>query len=203
MVVRAIGRRTPPLRGLHRWWIIRRWESAGQPTPPPSHHKRRVLVSYAEVFDCATFVETGTFLGDTVAVMRRYAERVYSIELDDELAMRAKGRFRNCDNVQIIQGDSAEELPRLLSAIPRQPSLFWLDGHFSGGITALGGEETPIMRELAAVLPLPAARAVLIDDAREFGSNVNYPVLETIERLAGQYGFLFEVRDDIIRLIRW
>jgi hypothetical protein len=200
--IRSIGWRIAPVRGLHGWWTVRRWERAGRPIPPPSHYKRQVVAEYAHESGSAVFVETGTFLGDTVATLHPLFEWVYSIELDEALAARAQARFRRCGNVQIIHGDSATEIPRLLPKIAGRPCLFWLDGHFSGGFTALGEAETPIVHELEAVAPFPGAKAVLIDDAREFGPNVNYPALADVENLAKRFRFSFEVRDDIIRLTR-
>ena len=57
-------------------------------------------------------------------------------------------------HVTIFQGDSATVLPKLLATI-QEPCLFWLDGHYSGGITALGKSITPILDELQTISPTP------------------------------------------------
>jgi hypothetical protein len=48
------------------------------------------------------------------------------------------------------------------------PSLFWLDGHYSGGVTARGGLGAPVVRELVASFASKRRRILLFDDARLF-----------------------------------
>ena len=53
-----------------------------------------------------------------------------------------------------------------------EPTLFWLDGHYSGGVTARGSKETPILDEVDKILSTKESRHVLIvDDARCFGTD--------------------------------
>ena len=60
-----------------------------------------------------------------------------------------------------------------------EPALFWLDGHYSGGGTARGATDTPVVEELTAVLGSRERRhAVVVDDARCFGSDPAYPSVE-------------------------
>ena len=54
-------------------------------------------------------------------------------------------------HVYILQGDSTHVLSAILGKIS-QPCLFWLDAHCSGGQTARGELETPIMWELSCIL---------------------------------------------------
>jgi len=81
--------------------------------------------------------------------------------------------------------------------------LFWLDAHWSGGSTAKGELETPIMQEIECILahPLSARHVLLIDDARCFVGQNDYPSLETLRKriLAAHADWLFEVQNDIIR----
>lgn len=57
-------------------------------------------------------------------------------------------------------------MPQIVAELGH-PALFWLDGHYSGGGTAKGKQETPISLELRAVLDAPASvRVFLIDDVR-------------------------------------
>lgn len=58
-------------------------------------------------------LEIGTGLGYQAAVLSRLARRVYSIEVIEELAKRARGRLKRLkiDNVEIRVGDGAQGWP--------------------------------------------------------------------------------------------
>ena len=58
----------------------------------------------------------------------------------------------------MIQGDSGIELMNLAARID-QPSLFWLDGHYSAEETAKGDKETPVIEELQHILDGPGQRS--------------------------------------------
>jgi hypothetical protein len=176
---------------------VRRWEREGRPPPPPPEVKRKTLRSYARSYGLRTFVETGTFMGDTSEAMRPHVERVITIELSSELAQRARQRFAQHPAVRVLEGDSGRLLPELLADL-EEPALFWLDGHYSEGVTARGDEDTPVRAELRAILAhAVAGHVILIDDARDFTGGV-YPTVDEIREQAAPYDF--EVRDDIIRL---
>ena len=120
-------------------------------------------------FGLTTFMETGTFRGDTTAVAARIFESVHSFELSAELHANALKRFSGQANVHLHHGDSAELLPRILASGPREKILFWLDGHFSGGPTAQGKLNTPILDEIRAIAAAGIKDCVvLVDDLRCF-----------------------------------
>jgi len=183
---------------------VEEWEKKGRPVPPPHLVKQKTVKEYAAKFSTGVFVETGTYLGDMVSAMKDSFHRIVSIELDVNLYRRAKRRFEGSDNILILQGDSSEELPRLLANIG-EPCLFWLDGHYChypGGKTAKGALETPIMEELKCILGHSVAgHIILIDDARLFLGDNDYPTLEEVQCLVQERrpDWVFEVQDDIIR----
>ncbi len=194
----------PLWTGLREWREVRRWEAAGCPAPPPHAIKRKLIRGYATTGRFRTFVETGTYLGEMVEAMRDLFERVVTVEVEPALAARASERFRGRPNVQVLQGDSMSLLPAVL-AEKKGPCLFWLDGHFSGGITGQGARETPIRAELLAILSdSEAGHVVLIDDARCFTGEGHYPTLAEVEdyvtRLRPEWKMI--LRDDIIRVGR-
>jgi hypothetical protein len=192
-----------------RWkeWMERRrllaaWHAAGRPSPPPHEIKQRIVLRYAKRHRVRVLVETGTYLGEMVEATQRRFERVISIELDPKLYQQATERFSRLPHVRIIHGDSGEVLPTVLAELDA-PALFWLDGHYSGGITAKGERETPILREVDNILSHAIDRhVILIDDARLFNGTHDYPTLAELEvfiracRLHSQ----FEVEDDVIRI---
>ena len=62
-----------------------------------------------------------------------------------------------------------------------EPALFWLDGHYSGGVTALGTTTTPIFAELQEIeLSKRKSDVILIDDIRLFNGHDGYPTLEDL-----------------------
>jgi hypothetical protein len=182
---------------------LARWETSGRPVPPPGAHKRRVIRAYGSSTGIRTLVETGTLFGDTIYALRNDFDRLVSIELDDSLYAAAIRRFRRFPNIQILHGDSGDRIQEVLSDL-HEPAVFWLDGHFSGGITATADEETPINRELDAILrhPIPN-HIVLIDDARCFGRDPDYPTIEQLREFLQRKSprSKMTVEDDIIRIL--
>ena len=156
------------------------WETKGKPAPPPHIIKQQTLKSYADKYDLKVLVETGTFYGDMIEAMKHVFEKIYSIELSQELFEKAKKRFKDQSHVELIQGDSGIELRSLLSKI-NQPTLFWLDGHYSAGETAQAAKDTPIFEELQHIFDTPdRGHVIIIDDARCFGSYADYPSIEQL-----------------------
>ncbi len=180
-----------PLRDRLRAWVIRRrdrtarleWErSEGLIVPSPSA-KQQTLRSYAQGHRLKVFVETGTYYGDTVEALKDVFDRIYSIELSTELYEQARLRFADEAHIQLICGDSSVELRRIMGRLDR-PALFWLDGHYSGGVTAQGEKDTPILEELACILDAPdRGHVIVIDDARCFGRDRDFPTIEELSDL--------------------
>ena len=179
---------------------IQRWRSSGSPLPPPSVFKQRTVRSYARRFGLTTLVESGTYLGDMVEAQRSRFEKVVSIELSHELHFAARKRLARATNVELLEGNSGDVLPTVMERLDR-PALFWLDGHYSSGITARGDLETPIRRELEVVLSSPGEHCILVDDARCFGSG-DYPSIDDVVALVKRKrpGWSCTVQDDIIRI---
>jgi hypothetical protein len=181
--------------------ILRRWLQ--HPVPPtPYAYKRRLILDYAQRHQPRVLVETGTYFGDTTDAVRAVFDRVYSIELDVELHAGAARRFRQDRKVRLLQGDSGERIKDVLGEI-REKALFWLDGHYSAGITAKGALETPILQELNHIFAHSVRdHVLLIDDARCFGVDADYPSIEQLEQHVRMHrpDAKIEVKDDIIRL---
>ena len=182
---------------------IRDWDRKGRPAPPPPEVKRRALRAYAREFGLKVFVETGTFHGDTVEALKGLFDRVISIELGPELFAKARERFSLEKHIEIIHGDSGEELGNVMGELG-QPALFYLDGHYSAGETARGTKDTPIYEELEHILKSSEKRHVIvIDDARCFGSEPGYPSLQELKDFvyARRSDVRICVEDDSVRII--
>jgi hypothetical protein len=178
-----------------REWVARDYAA---PSPPPI--KRAVLRRNG--LPDATWIETGTYLGDTTAFLATFARRVVTIEPDAAHHARAVERFRGVPGVEVVRGLSEEKLPGLLAGISGNLCL-WLDGHFSGGTTFQGPKDTPIAEELAAVgwvLPRLDRVVVLVDDIRCFQSarpGDAYPPLDFLVDWARTNAMAWHVEHDI------
>ena len=84
-------------------------------------------------------------------------------------------------NIQLIHGNSGTELLNVINAI-NEPVLFFLDGHYSGGITVKHDEETPVNEELDSILSSRnLGHVIIIDDAVFFGTHPAYPSIKEIK----------------------
>ncbi|MCF6290846.1 MAG: hypothetical protein L3J03_07615 [Desulfobacterales bacterium] len=160
------------------------------------------MKEYARKFNLPILIETGTYHGEMVLAMKNVFRDIFSIELQAELYSNAVNKFSKYKHIRIIQGDSTVELNKILQEI-REPCLFWLDGHYSAGETAKGEKETPIMEELEQIFSsYHKGHVILIDDAREFVGENDYPTLSALEAFVSERrpDSTFEVEDDIIRI---
>jgi hypothetical protein len=177
------------------------WETGGR-FGPPHIIKQRMLLDHAKKFNTGILVETGTFLGDMVFAMKDQFNEIYSIELSGELHDRARSVFKKYPHIHLVAGDSATALDSVLGGI-KERCLFWLDGHYSGGITALGDVRCPIRAEIEAILRHPIKdHVLLIDDAICFDGNHGYPTLfELHDTVASRFpGHEMQVFDNVIQI---
>src|SRR5437868_2762726 len=82
--------------------------------------KARAIIDSRKKFGPRVFIETGTYLGDTLAAVKDAFDTCISIELDPALHARARTRFATDSRVQLRQGDSAQVLPEILREL-REP----------------------------------------------------------------------------------
>jgi hypothetical protein len=136
-----------------------------------------------------TFIETGTYMGDTTFNMINNFENIYSIELSEKFAIKAKRRFGNNNRIKIIQGDSVNVLKDLSTEVIGNV-FFWLDGHWSGGDTARGSLDCPLLQEIKIINEQYRGKCIIaIDDVRLFGTNMNENWLDV-------------TRDSILKIIK-
>ena len=204
--VRAAWRRwsvSPRLVRLTRARIALQWRLAGKPVPPPNVVKQHTVIGYQKRYRLRTFVETGTYTGEMVHAISPYVEQVISIEVEPTLHARAVRRFAGRENIRLLLGDSATLLPIVIESLD-EPALFWLDGHYMGGESGRGAQDTPIIAEMTSLLSHHVrGHVVLIDDARLFDGTCGYPRADAFaswiaERRAGTN---VSVDGDIIRCV--
>lgn len=171
---------------------------------PPSHFiKQQTIANYQKQNNCNILVETGTYLGDMITAQLYRFKTIISIELGEELFKQAKTKFVNHKHVNLYQGDSGKVLNQIMQQnIITEQAIFWLDGHYSAGITAKGELECPIIAELDAIFDNNKYdHIILIDDARCFGVNKDFPTIDAIKEYVKNKNSKYnvEVFDDIIR----
>lgn len=167
------------------------------PAPPPSIVKREILKHYAARSGVRVFIETGTFMGETVRRLSPFFDLLYTIELSEPIYRGTSKRLAKFKNIRPIFGSSAEWLPKILSDL-QQPALIWLDAHASGGDTA-GPEHDPLIKELETIFEFRnAGHLILIDDARGLGVSTTH-----LKELAAKFApsHHFTISQDLIRIV--
>lgn len=146
---------------------------------------------FSEELSFLVFVETGTYLGDTVDAMSPIFDKLFSMELSPELYERARARFSGDGRIEILLGNSAARLGEAARAIGSERAVYWLDAHWSGGNTAKADENTPINAELESIKSFSVGECIImVDDLRYFidvptgfevhEANHGYPLLREL-----------------------
>ena len=151
---------------------------------PTALYKVEKIKSAQRFFKLNTFVETGTYLGTTLIAVANNFTKLYSVELSNDLAEEAIKYFSNNKRVIVTKGDSGICLREIVNQ-NKDRKLFWLDAHYSGGVTATSQEfgHTPISKELEIIFSVWVADSViLIDDARLFDGTDNYPTIADLKK---------------------
>lgn len=116
-----------------------------------------------------TFIETGTFRGETIGIVKPYFQHIYSIELSSHYYEEAVRVYGHDNAVSLFHGNSATMLRTIVSDTKDKPTLYWLDAHWCVA-DATAGElsQCPLLDELDAIQILGADSMIIIDDARLF-----------------------------------
>ena len=178
------------------------WVRNGFSANAPQIVKEKILKRHA--IENAPWIETGTYLGTTTKFLIKSFPKVYTIEPDENLFNKAIKRFES-KNVELFNGVSEDVLPKLLPNLDGNLN-FWLDGHYSEGITFLGKKVCPVEEELIAIednLKFFKKVNIFIDDSRCFISDFTiqeYPSIDFVIDWARQNKFSWHIEQDIIIL---
>lgn len=115
------------------------------------------------------FVETGTFQGNTIEIVKPYFNTIYSVELSDHYYEKAVEKFGDDPSLTLIHDDAARALKMIVPTLNPRPVIFWLDAHWCVA-NATAGElsQCPLLEELHAIEQLNHQSMIIIDDARLF-----------------------------------
>lgn len=180
---------------------INHWVNQGRPVPPPHEVKQMTIKEYQKKYEITTLVETGTYLGNMVFAQKDNFSKIITIELGKELFESARKKFRSYKHIEPLSGDSGKVLNEVVPALSSM-TIFWLDSHYSAGITARGEKDCPIYDELDAIFRGSIRNHILlIDDARCFNGEGGYPAIEELDRYVKSKNpnYMMEVKYDIIR----
>jgi hypothetical protein len=116
------------------------------------------------------FIETGTYMGDTIFQMEPLFNQLYTVEIKPEFRDNVKSRYSG-NKIEFLLGDSSEVFKTLLPTI-NEPAIFFLDGHWSSGYTGRGIKDCPLIEELTMINEkFVSSGVVIIDDRRLFGTS--------------------------------
>ena len=172
---------------------------------PHSYSKYRNIKALQKRTGAKVFVETGTFLGNTAYRCSKIFEKVVTVELDKTLYEKARGYLACRGNVECICGDALKELPGILARADVKESLIFLDGHFSGGKTALGDMPEPACEEIKVLAEYrEKISGVVVDDFREFGADNGWPHRwELLREIEASLGKEFDYTVHLDQVIVW
>lgn len=116
----------------------------------------------------SSFVETGTYIGETILGMEPYFNKLFTVELSEKHYNLAKNKY-NGNKINFIFGDSAKVFETLTPSL-EDNCIFFLDGHWSSGDTAKGMKDCPLVEEITYIKNFYKYKAIIIiDDFRLFG----------------------------------
>ena len=165
--------------------------------------KQSIIAEYGRKWNIGNLIETGTFEGTMTDAQKENFRCIVTIELDALLYESAKQRFKNDAHIHVLHGDSGVMLVEALRLVDGA-TLFWLDAHYSGGVTAKAELETPILKELSIIANRGnCGDVILIDDARLFGWRSDYPRLTKIRQFVKTHlpDYKVSVESDLIRIV--
>jgi hypothetical protein len=125
--------------------------------------------------ELVTFIETGTYKGQSTRIAATKFANVYTFELSLELHEEAVATAKesNLDTSGYLFGDSAELLYQVLTDHPN-PTFFFLDAHISGTDSTYNGvEPVPVLTELQIInvcYPKGMKGVICVDDYRLFSA---------------------------------
>ncbi len=182
--------------------LIANWRKNSEKGAPPHIIKQLHIKNIRAQLDLHILVETGTYLGDMVKAQATEFKKVITIEVSETIYKRTTADLSYLKNVQFILGDSGVVLQRVTKELD-EPALFWLDGHYSGGITSKGELNTPIYKELDSIFDSKFEHSILIDDARDFKGTDDYPLIEELKNfvMKRKPSYFFDVKDNLIFIL--
>jgi hypothetical protein len=181
----------------HIYWLME-----GCQIPASVKVKRKILSKFAHPM--STWVETGTYHGDTTNYLAKRFSKIISIEPAKELYVRAVDRFNKQKNIILLCNSSEEIFEEVCENISGNVA-FWLDGHVSEIGTYRGINTTPLLIEIGIIeenLFRYKNVSIFIDDIRlmekSFCAQDGYPSLEKLLSFVEKNKMIYLIQNDIL-----
>jgi hypothetical protein len=195
------------IRDLRELILFPSWYFSNTKGTSPDNHfyKRKRILNIREKYGYTKLIETGTFYGQMISALKGSFDNIYSVELAEYFYLMNSESFKNNNKIKIYKGDSGTKLSEMITDAGDN-IIFWLDGHFSGGNTAMGEITSPIIAELEIIKNKNLKNTcILIDDLRLFNGTDGYPTLALVEKLLKEISRDVQIsydRDCIISIIK-
>lgn len=150
--------------------------------------KRRLLTLLLQDRKFGSAIETGTYLGLTARLLARFCNDVTTFEISESVYVFAKKWNSKLKNIKFVNESSDGEGFTAAIRQSSRPIFFWLDAHYSGGITGGNSNEQPLRREIETICGTSTGRSflALVDDANVFDVDKSYPSISEIEEIVAR-----------------
>lgn len=128
-----------------------------------------IILKLKDAYNISRFVETGTYYGNTAFWASRFFKQVLTIEYSEIIYSQVTKKFNHVKNIEFSYGDTRDRLKDIVAKLGA-PCIFWLDAHWSGGLTYGNNDDCPIIEEIEIINNSKYDNFIFIDDARFFMS---------------------------------
>ena len=117
-------------------------------------------------FNISSFIETGTFKGETAAWATNFFNIIHTIEFSKKIFINTKNNYSHISNINFLFGDSRKILKDILPESSQ--SIIWLDAHWCASGSYGETDQCPLIEEINLINSFDKDHFILIDDARLF-----------------------------------
>ena len=156
-----------------------------------------------EMNNINSFIETGTYQGETAIWASKHFDKIVTIEFSEEIFNQTYDKYTDFKNVNFLFGDSRKCLEQILPDV--QQSIIWLDAHWCSNGSYGEKDQCPLVTEIELINRFDKDHVILIDDARLFlappplpNSMQYYPDLNQIQFALNQKNRAVYVYEDVI-----
>lgn len=128
---------------------------------------KELICSLKKAYNIETFIETGTYYGNTAYWASQIFEQVFTIEYSESIYKEVTRKYHRVENIEFLYGHTKHKLEELSPRL-KTSSIYWLDAHWSGGATYGETDQCPIIEEIDIINRSEYKNFILIDDARLF-----------------------------------